>query len=162
MTFKSILTSALALPLLSCLCLLPCGCEISGKDHDSNDTPVAREILAKMAANGHGASGQASASGESSSSLVGTWSLTDASGFTWYIHFGADGGWKITNDQGGAERRVYGSYSADGNGFSGSMKNPGVGDGRITGVFGNSEITLDFVEYWHSPEKHVAYSGHKL
>lgn len=161
MSLKTPFVSSFTLFLIICICILTSGCEISGKDNDSNDTPVAREILAKMAANQQGSSGESNASA-SSASLVGTWSLTDASGFTWFIHFGPDGNWKITNDQNGAERRVYGSYTSSGNSFSGSMKNPGVGDGRISGSFSNSEMTLDFVEYWHSPEKHVAYSGAKL
>ena len=158
MSLKTHFDSSCALFLLFCVCALTSGCELTEKDNDSNDTPVAREILAKMAAYQQGSSGESNTSG---TSLVGTWSLTDASGFTWFIHFGSDGNWKITNDKGGAERRVYGSYSSDGNSFSGSMKNPGVGDGRISGSFSDSDITLDFVEYWHSPEKHVAYQGHR-
>lgn len=101
--------------------------------------------------------------GKSSGSVLpGTWHLAGADGSSWYIHFGEDGNWKITNDAAGAERRVYGTYSASGSSYKGDMNNPGVGTGTISGnILNDKEIDLDFCEHWHTPYKHVAYKGTK-
>lgn len=95
--------------------------------------------------------------------LPGTWKLVASDGSFWYIHFAADGTWKITDDAAGEKRRVYGSYKTEGQNYSGDMKNPGVGDGTISGkVLSKTSLDLDFCEHWHTPYKHVAYTGTKL
>lgn len=109
-----------------------------------------------------GPSSSSSSSISSSSGLPGTWKLVAGDGSSWYIHFGSDGTWKITDDVAGSQRRVYGSYSASGSSYSGNMTNPGVGDGTISGQIQGNTISLDFCEHWHSPYKHVAYTGTKL
>lgn len=93
--------------------------------------------------------------------LVGTWSLSTGIS-TWYIHFASDGTWFISDDKEGSARRVHGTYTTDGSTFSGPMVNPGVGTGSIRGAVNGELITLDFVEDWHTPSKHVAYTGEKL
>lgn len=102
-----------------------------------------------------------SSSGGNSASLVGTWSLRNG-GSTWYIHFGSDNNWKITDDAAGQARRVFGTYSVSGNSFSGPMQNPGTGKGEIRGTVDGSSMTLDFIEHWHTPYKHVPYVGTKI
>lgn len=97
----------------------------------------------------------------SNANIVGTWSLSNGPN-TWYIHFASDKTWKITDDRQGTARRVYGTYTTDGNKFSGPMVNPGVGTGNISGTIDGDLISLDFVEYWHTPAKHVPYTGEKL
>lgn len=104
-------------------------------------------------------------SGSSASShnadIVGTWSLSNAE-TTWYIHFAKDGTWFISDDKNGNARRVHGTYTTDGKTFSGPMVNPHVGTGSISGKIDGDLISLDFVEDWHTPSKHVAYTGEKL
>lgn len=100
----------------------------------------------------------ASPSNIAKKSIVGTWSLS-SDGFTWYIHFNEDGTWKITNDKAGTQRRVYGTYSFDGESFKGNMTNPGTGTGEISGNISGDAISLDFCEFWHTPYKHVPYDG---
>lgn len=109
--------------------------------------------------NGESSSQEQNANNENNKSIAGTWSLTDSDGATWYIHFNLDGSWKITNDAAGIENRVHGTYEFDGLDFNGSMVNPNVGEGRIEGRISGESITLDFVEYWHTPHKVVSYSG---
>lgn len=133
----------LAFSLSAVACVWLFGCE-NGDNNQSSSDDVGELIVAD------------------GSSIIGTWSLTDSAGFTWYIHFGADGSWRITDDEAGNERRVFGSYTTSGDSFSGDMRNPGVGTGRISGSTSGTSISLDFVEYWHTPEKHVAYSGDKI
>ena len=101
------------------------------------------------------------ASNENNKAIAGTWALTDANNATWYIHFNLDGSWKITDDAAGIEYRVSGTYEFDGIDFKGPMVNPNVGEGRIEGQINGDVITLDFVEYWHTPHKVVPYTGVK-
>jgi hypothetical protein len=42
------------------------------------------------------------------------------------------------------------------------MVNPGVGNGKIEGTFEDNSMTMDFIEYWHTPAKHVPYTGSKI
>ena len=103
--------------------------------------------------------GESTQANENNEAIAGTWSLTDDNNFTWYIHFNLDGSWKITNDAAGIKNRVHGTYEFDGLDFNGSMVNPNVGEGRIEGQINGDVITLDFVEYWHTPHKVVPYTG---
>ena len=137
----------LLLPLLLPLLLLSAGCE-----HDKEtrpwyappDTSVPSRDPAKSAPG-----------------LVGTWELTNGE-TTWYAHFGKDGSWRISDDRAGKQIHVYGSYSADDSSFQGNMTNPGVGTGSIAGYYNGRSLALDFAENWHSPTKHVSYTGRKL
>jgi hypothetical protein len=112
----------------------------------------------------HSRDNTSSASSSSSlrnADIVGTWTLSTGTS-SWYIHFAKEGTWFISDDKGGSARRVYGTYTTDGKNFSGPMVNPGVGTGRISGKIDGNLISLDFVEDWHTPSKHVAYTGEKL
>ncbi len=93
--------------------------------------------------------------------IAGTWSLTNTE-HTWYIHFAADGNWKITNDAADTVRRVYGTYKLSGSKLQGPMNNPGTGTGEIVATFKGNRIDLQFIEHWHTPHKKVNYSGKKL
>ena len=99
--------------------------------------------------------------GSGGGSVVGTWSLTNG-GSTWYILFATDGSWMISDTADGSQRRVYGSYTFNGDAISGSMTNPGVGSGEIAATISGDSISLDFIEHWHTPYKHVAYTGTRL
>jgi hypothetical protein len=118
----------------------------------------------------YGTSGSSSSSSTSSSSsvvvtsgkIIGSWSLTNNEGHTWYVHFNSDGTYKITDDAAGADNHVYGNYSFSNGSFSGSMNNPGVGTGEIKGTISETSITLNFIEFWHIPHKTVVYNGSKM
>ena len=98
-----------------------------------------------------------------SSKFVGTWALSQGGGTLWFIIFNDDGSWLISDTADGSARRVFGTYSVSGNTASGPMQNPGVGTGEIEAVLtGDDTLALDFVEFWHSPPKHVPYAGSKL
>ena len=99
--------------------------------------------------------------GSGGGSVVGTWSLTNG-GSTWYILFAADGSWLISDTADGSSRRVFGSYTMSGDSISGSMTNPGVGSGEIAATISGDSISLDFIEHWHTPYKHVPYTGTRL
>lgn len=97
------------------------------------------------------------------SAFVGTWALRDAAGaLKWYILFNADNTWLISDTADGSARRVFGTYVVEGNRASGPMVNPGTGEGEIAATLAGSTLNLDFVEFWHSPPKHIPYTGTKL
>jgi hypothetical protein len=129
------------------------GCEGGG---DSNSGPYG---------NGSNSSSSSTSSSPSDSQnqFYGTWELTEVgTSNVWYIHFGNNGNWKITDDKAGAEQRVYGSYNYSGNQFEGPMINPNVGEGKIGGDVTDGVMTLHFKEYWHIPHKIVDYTGTKV
>ena len=146
-------TSALSLPrALAAAALLlfalAAGCEHKnrGGSNDSNDS----------------SSSNTTQPATQDSSLVGSWRLVGTDGGAWFAHFDNAGNWKITDDAAGSARRVYGTYSVSGKTYSGPMVNPGVGEGRIEGSFDGDTMTMDFIEYWHDPAKHVPYTGTRL
>ena len=95
--------------------------------------------------------------------FVGTWALRQGSGdVEWYILFKADNSWLISDTADGSAQRVYGTYVVEGNRAAGPMINPGTGEGEIVATLDGDVLTLDFVEYWHDPYKHVAYTGTKI
>ncbi len=101
-------------------------------------------------------------SGGGSSKFVGTWALTQGAGVSWYLIFNDDGSWLISDTADGSARRVYGTYAVDGNTASGPMVNPGTGVGEIVATIDGDVLALDFIEHWHNPYKHVAYTGTKI
>lgn len=105
--------------------------------------------------------GNGSDSSSHNDDFVGSWSLSNAE-TTWYIHFAKDGTWFISDEKNSNSRHVYGTYTTDGTSFSGPMVNPHVGTGSIAGKIDGDLISLDFVEDWHTPPKHTAYTGEKL
>ncbi len=148
--------------LLSLVGALVAGCEgdgdnpyadkLSGKDKDSGsaaaESPAASSSETPAAESGYTASND----------IVGTWALT-GEGKTWYGTFSKNGSWIISDDKAGAKVRVYGTYTAKGENFSGPMTNPGVGTGKIEGSYSENSMTLYFTEYWHTPAKTVHYKG---
>ena len=98
--------------------------------------------------------------------VVGVWALQEGEAYTgattWYITFNPDGTYAISNNADGSGQRVSGTYTDSGGAVTGPFTNPGVGNGRIDAVYSGNDILLDFVEYWHTPEKHVLYAGVRL
>lgn len=132
---------------------LAAGCEHESRSKDA--TPARSSTDATPAA-------AAPTTAASSSELVGSWKLVSQDGSVWYAHFASNGSWKITDDAAGNALRVYGTYECSGNQYTGPMVNPHVGEGKIEGSFADGALTMDFVEYWHTPAKHVPYTGTKL
>ena len=145
--FRSLLRGFAAAALLLPFALAA-GCE---DHHGDGSGPVAA-----------GGGSEDRGGGSENGFLVGTWKLVGNDGSFWFAHFAADGSWSISDDAAGAARRVYGTYSAKGASFSGPMVNPNAGDGEIKGTVDGGTMSLDFIEHWHTPYKHVPYTGTKL
>lgn len=97
------------------------------------------------------------------SAFVGTWALRQGTGgIEWYILFKADNSWLISDTADGSARRVYGTYAVEDNRAAGPMINPGTGEGEIIATLNGASLSLDFVEFWHDPHKHILYNGTKI
>lgn len=109
-----------------------------------------------------GGGGSDDGGGGSSANFTGTWALTQGAGTSWYIIFKDGGSWLISDDASGSARRVYGTYTVDGDVARGPMVNPGTGVGEIVATLDGDTLSLDFIEHWHNPYKHVPYTGTKI
>ena len=100
------------------------------------------------------------------SAYVGTWVLYEGNAIqgspSWYVHFKEDQTFFISDNADGTRVRVSGTYSEAGGALVGPFTNPGVGEGRVEATITADVIHLDFIEYWHTPNKVVPYAGTKL
>ena len=137
MTFKRLL------PFFALLCsltlLVACG-----SSSDDND-------------NGSSSSGSSS---NVSSKYVGTWTLTpEAGGDPMYVAFDSDGSARMGKSP--SNLYIKGTYKTTKEGLTADMTNPRVGNCRLVCLDEGSSLLADFIEYWHSPEKHIAFKATK-
>ena len=126
------------------------GCGKGGPSEDAEDEGVNEEAETETVAGDN-------------SAFVGTWALRQGDGAVErYILFKSDNSWLISDTADGSAQRVYGTYVVEGNQAAGPMVNPGTGEGEIAATLDGENLSLDFVEYWHDPYKHVAYNGTKI
>ena len=126
------------------------GCGEGGPDGDTQDEEESATDETETAAGDNAA-------------FVGTWALREGnSEVKWYILFKADNSWLISDTADGSARRVYGTYAVEGNRAAGPMVNPGTGEGEIIATLNGASLSLDFIEYWHDPHKHILYNGTKM
>ena len=124
---------------------------------------LALAIPLSLAGCGGGSDGDSGDSGSGDNGkFVGTWALSSGGAVSWYVIFNDDNSWLISDTADGSARRCYGTYTVDGDTAAGPMVNPGVGTGEIVATLSGDSMAFDFVEYWHSPYKHVPYTGVKL
>jgi hypothetical protein len=100
------------------------------------------------------------------SAFVGTWTLYDGNTVqgspVWYVHFKEDKTFFISNNANGTGVRVFGTWTESDGALVGPFTNPRVGEGRVEATITNNIMHLDFIEYWHTPNKVIPYSGTKL
>jgi hypothetical protein len=101
--------------------------------------------------------------------VVGTWIMTTVvTGSTdFYLHIGADGSMNI-NDYPDDREHLPGNWGISGGTFLGHFINLNLNpedfnpNGDLVGTFINRVFTLDFIEYWHDPPKHILYTATRL
>jgi hypothetical protein len=104
--------------------------------------------------------------GSGGGNVVGNWELRQSSGgdnVSWW-KFNSDGTMGSYDDPGLNALHFSGTYKQSGNKVTGSFTNPGVGEGEIdcTVSADGTTMEMDFIEHWHSPYKHVPYSGTRM
>lgn len=103
--------------------------------------------------------------GGGDNAFVGTWRVTkhDASGATVsYYVFNADGTFRknLAAEPVDGQVHLQGTYTVDGGALHGDFTNPGVGTGEIVATINaDGTMTMDFIEHWHTPYKHVPSTG---
>jgi len=101
-----------------------------------------------------------SGDGGGGGNLVGTWRIakeTTVSNWT----FKEDGTFQKNRagEPVGGSIHFAGTYSTRGSAFSGEFTNRGVGTGKIEGTVSGDSLTMNFIEFWHSPPKVVPCTG---
>ena len=100
------------------------------------------------------------------SAFVGTWALYEGNtiqgDIAWYAHFKEDKTFFISDNADGTGQRVYGTWTEADGMLVGPFTNPGTGTGRVEATISNGVMHLDFIEYWHTPNKVVPYAGTKI
>jgi hypothetical protein len=104
--------------------------------------------------------------GGGDSSFVGTWAIYDQTSPgspPWYVNFESDGTYFFSENEGGTEG-VSGTfpYTVSDGQLVGPFTNPSAGDGRIEATITDGTLNMDFIEYWHTPNKVVPYTGTKM
>jgi hypothetical protein len=103
------------------------------------------------------------------SAFVGTWVLYTGSvgsgAVQYYVTFNADGSFYLSDAPANpATSHIFSTAPATvTNGkLVGPFENAGTGNGRIEATITNNIISLDFIEYWNTPNKVNSYVGQKI
>lgn len=139
------------LAVLAALALLAaCG---GGSGNDDNAS-------ASSSASAKSSSSSAASSAADASKYVGTWTLApDDGGSPMYVDFSDDGAARM----GKTPDNLYikGTYKINSTGLVADMTNPRVGQCRLVCLDEDTSLLADFIEYWHTPEKHIAFTATK-
>jgi hypothetical protein len=98
--------------------------------------------------------------------VVGTWLMINAAtGLPeFYLHIGSDNSLAI-NDYPDDTEHLPGNWEISGDAFLGHFTNINLNPedynptGDLVGTILYGVFTLDFIEYWHDPPKHVPYTA---
>lgn len=97
--------------------------------------------------------------------FVGTWALyrgdTPTGGVIWYANIEEDGTFFFSNNADGTWVRLNGTYSVADGKLTGPFSNPPTGNGRVEATITDNVLHMNFIEYWHTPNKVNVYSGLK-
>ncbi|MBM4153819.1 MAG: hypothetical protein FJ221_02160 [Lentisphaerae bacterium] len=99
--------------------------------------------------------------GGGTNAFVGTWLIQKEATEAYWVFF-ADGTFRknLADQPLDGAVHFFGTYTVSGGTLNGSFTNPGIGDGAIEcTIAANGTMVMDFIEYWHSPAKHVPCTG---
>jgi len=109
-----------------------------------------------------GSSSGSSGSTNAGSEFVGSWAMSDSSGSTFYLYIESNNTFVIADVPDKNRVHMSGTWSVTNGTFKGPFTNPGVGSGDLVITIANGVMTVDFIEHWHSPDKHISFTGRKL
>lgn len=105
--------------------------------------------------------GDGGGGGGGSNAFVGTWLIQKEATEAYWIFF-ADGTFRknLADEPIDGAVHFYGTYTVSGGTLSGDFTNPGIGAGEIEcTIAADGTMAMDFIEYWHTPPKHIACTG---
>ncbi len=96
--------------------------------------------------------------------FVGSWAVLDAASvLTGFLVIESNNNFAWFDNQGDTIPHFFGTGSVTNGTFTGPFTNPGVGDGELVcTIAANGSMNMDFIEFWHSPPKHVPYTATKF
>ena len=109
-----------------------------------------------------GSSSGSSGSTSPGSEFVGSWAMSDSSGSTFYLYIESNNTFVIADVPDKNRVHMSGTWSVSNGTFKGPFENPGVGSGDLVITIANGVLSVDFIEHWHSPDKHISFTGRKL
>ena len=109
-----------------------------------------------------GSSSGSNGSTNAGSEFVGSWAMSDSSGSTFYLYIESNNTFVIADVPDKNRVHMSGTWSVSNGTFKGPFENPGVGSGDLVITIANGVMTVDFIEHWHSPDKHISFTGRKL
>lgn len=110
-----------------------------------------------------GSNGSTTAPPNTGSEFVGSWVLSDSAGtVTFYLYIESNNTFVGADVPDKSRVHFSGTWSVTNGTFRGPFTNPGVGNGDLVCTIANGVMTVDFIEHWHSPDKHVPYTGRKF
>jgi hypothetical protein len=109
-----------------------------------------------------GSSSGSSGSASPGSEFVGSWAMSDSSGSTFYLYIESNNTFVIADVPDKNRVHMSGTWSVSNGTFKGPFTNPGVGTGDLVITIANGVLSVDFIEHWHSPDKHISFTGRKL
>ena len=111
---------------------------------------------------GGSSNGGGSGSSGAGSEFVGSWAMSDSSGSTFYLYIESNNTFVIADVPDKNRVHMSGTWSVSNGVFKGPFENPGVGSGDLVITIANGVLSVDFIEHWHSPDKHISFTGRKL
>jgi hypothetical protein len=118
--------------------------------------------LGLVGCNSGGSSSGSNGSTNAGSEFVGSWALSDSSGTDFYLYIESNNTFVIADVPDKNRVHMSGTGSVANGTFKGPFENPGVGTGDLVCTIANGVMTVDFIEHWHSPDKHIPFTGRKL
>ena len=109
-----------------------------------------------------GSSSGSNGSTNAGSEFVGSWAMSDSSGSTFYLYIESNNTFVIADVPDKNRVHMSGTWSVSNGTFKGPFTNPGVGSGDLVITIANGVLSVDFIEHWHSPDKHISFTGRKL
>jgi hypothetical protein len=134
--------------VLGAMAMMTAGCSGGGSSSGGNSTAAATTAAA------------------TGSEFVGAWSMSEGSNpngtISFYLYIESNNTFVICDNPDKTRPHMSGTWSVRNGTLNGPFTNPGVGAGEIVCTINNGIMSMDFIEHWHDPFKHLAFSCRKL
>jgi hypothetical protein len=96
--------------------------------------------------------------------FFGSWTISEATGETiGYLFIKPDNTFVWADIPDITSPHFSGAWTFTGGTLKGPFTNPGVGDGELACTLAaTGSMNIEFIEYWHSPAKHMLFTATKI